>query len=70
VAGDITPRHGAVTKYVAQTTAEPVAHLDDALVRGAGGLIGVAAVFDQRDLGIRRTQDMVVRLVHGPVEPV
>lgn len=59
-----------MTKYIAHAVAEPVAHLGDALMGYTGEWVVVAAVFDQHNLGIWWTRNMVVRLVHGPVEPV
>jgi hypothetical protein len=66
---DFAARDRPVPVYVAHTVAEAVADVGDALVGGAAVPAVVAAVFDQRDIGIGRTQDMVVCLVDRAIEP-
>ena len=56
-------------KDVAQPIAKLISELGDPLVGGATVRTRVAAVFHQRDAGVRRSQRMVVRVIHRPIEP-
>jgi len=59
-----------VAEHVAQPGAELVAYLGEAVVGGAAIRAGVAAVFDQRDVGARFAQQMIEALVDRSIEPV
>ena len=59
-----------MTEYVAQAAAEAIAYLGDALMGGKGGRVRVAAVLDQRDFGVGRAQNVVVRFVDRPIKAV
>lgn len=67
--GDIAADKGAMPEDVAQAFAEATADLDEFLVRCAAVGAGVAAIFNQRDLGVRRAEYVVPTLVHRAVEP-
>ena len=58
-AGDVAAGQRLVAEDVAQPVAELGASLDDVLVGGAAVGTGVAAVLDQRDLGLGRPEDVV-----------
>jgi hypothetical protein len=59
-----------MAEHIAQAITELVPELGNALVGSARGGIPVAAIFDQRYLGVRRAQNVVVSLIHGAVEAV
>ena len=59
-----------VAKDVAHAIAELIAHFRDPLVRRAAIGACVAAIFDQRDGGVRRTEDMVGLVIHRPIKPI
>ena len=70
LAGDIAAGQRTLAEHVAHPVAEAVAHGGDALVGCAAVRAGIAAVLDERDLGARRTEHVVMPGVHRTVEPV
>jgi hypothetical protein len=59
-----------MSKRIAQTLAELVVHLGDALLRRQAVRANVAAVFDKRELDIVRTEKVIALGVHQPVDPI
>jgi hypothetical protein len=58
----------AVPEQVAQTLPELAADLGDALVGGAAVWAGIAALFEQGDGRIARSQEVIQNHIHRPVE--
>ena len=69
-ARDVAAGERPMPEDVAQPIAELVAHLGDALVGRAAMRAGVAAVFDQRDLGVLGAEDVVVGVIDRAIEPI
>ena len=68
--GEVAAADRPMAEDVAQAIAELVANLGDLLVGGPAVGTVVAAVLDQRDLGVGGTQHMVVGLVDRTIEPI
>ena len=69
-AGKIDADERPMAENIAHAVAELIAHLRDPLIGGAAIGAGVAAVFDERDGGARRSQDMVGSVIHRPIQPI
>ena len=69
-AGKLDADERPMAEDVAHAPAELVAHFRDPLVRRAAIGTRVAAVFDQRDGGVRSAQDVVGPVIHWPIEPI
>jgi hypothetical protein len=66
-AGKFDADERPMTEDIAHPVAELIAHFGDPLVRDAAIGACVAAVFDERDGGVRRGEDVVG---HRPIEPI
>lgn len=69
-AGKFDADERPMTEDIAHPVAELIAHFGDPLVRGAAIGACVAAVFDERDGGVRRAEDVVCLVIHRPIEPI
>jgi hypothetical protein len=68
--GELAAADRPVAEDIAQPIAELVADLGDLLVGRPAVGAAVAAVLDQRDLGVGGAKHMVVGLVHRTIEPI
>ena len=68
--GDVAVREWPMPKDVAQTLAQLVADLGDLLVGRPAVRARIAAVLDEGDWSIGGAEDMIVCLVHRPIQPV
>ena len=69
-AGKLDADERPMAEHIAHAVAELIAHFGDPLVGGAAIGAGVAAIFDQRDGGAPRSQDMVGSVIHRPIQPI
>ena len=67
---DVAAGQRPMPEHVAQALAEIVADLADLFVGRPAVRTRVAAVLDERDLGVGGTEDVIVGDVHGPIEPI
>jgi hypothetical protein len=59
-----------MAKHIAQPVAELVADGGDLLIGSAAIRTGIAAIFDEGDLGVGGAENMILVLIHRAVEPV
>ena len=69
-AGKIDADERPMAEDIAHAVAELIAHLGDPLVSRAAIGACVAAIFDERDGGVRRTENVIGLVVHWPIEPI
>ncbi len=69
-AGELDADERPVAEDIAQAVPQLIAHFRDALVGRAAIGAGVAPVFDQRDGGVGRPENVIGLVVHRPIEPV
>src|SRR5512138_3873927 len=67
--GNIAAGQWAMAEHVAQAFAVPVPDRGDLVVGRTAIGAGIAAIFDERKLGVGRPQDVVMGSINGTVEP-
>jgi hypothetical protein len=68
--GKLDPNERPMTEDIAHAVAELIAHLGDPLVSRTAIGACVAAIFDERDGGVRGTENVVGLVIHWPIEPI
>jgi hypothetical protein len=68
-AGEISG-DGPMPKDVSQPIAKLRPDVRNPFVGGTAMRTRIAAIFDERDVGIERTEDVIVCGVYGPLEPI